>query len=68
MNYCGGGISATLGFFAQKALGYEDVALYDASMQEWGKDGKRLIRLWKKTDQNPTKGRQLCFSIRSKSG
>ena len=38
VNYCGGGISATLGFFAQKALGYENVALYDASMQEWGKD------------------------------
>lgn len=38
VNYCGGGISATLGFFAQKALGYKDVALYDASMQEWGKD------------------------------
>jgi len=38
VNYCGGGISATLAFFAQKALGYEDVALYDASMQEWGKD------------------------------
>ncbi|HCP00563.1 MAG TPA: hypothetical protein DIT35_03640 [Rhodospirillaceae bacterium] len=38
VNYCGGGISATLGFFAQKAIGYEDVALYDASMQEWGKD------------------------------
>lgn len=38
VNYCGGGISATLGFFAQKALGYRDVALYDASMQEWGKD------------------------------
>ncbi|MBT5571134.1 MAG: sulfurtransferase [Alphaproteobacteria bacterium] len=38
VNYCGGGISATLGFFAQKALGYQDVALYDASMQEWGKD------------------------------
>lgn len=38
VNYCGGGISATLGFFAQKALGYRDVGLYDASMQEWGKD------------------------------
>ena len=33
-----GGAAATLAFFAQKALGYEDVALYDASMQEWGKD------------------------------
>ena len=38
VNYCGGGISATLAFFAQKAMGYEDIALYDASMQEWGKD------------------------------
>jgi len=36
VNYCGGGISATIGFFAQKLLGYDDVALYDASMQEWG--------------------------------
>lgn len=38
VNYCGGGISATIGFFAQKLLGYDDVALYDASMQEWGFD------------------------------
>src|SRR3546814_12356957 len=35
VNYCGGGISATLGFFAHRLLAYEDVALYDASMQEW---------------------------------
>ena len=38
VNYCGGGISATIGFFAQKLLGYENIALYDASMQEWGFD------------------------------
>lgn len=38
VNYCGGGISATLGFFAQRLLGYEDIALYDASMQEWAAD------------------------------
>lgn len=36
VNYCGGGISATIGFFAQKLMGYENVAMYDASMQEWG--------------------------------
>ncbi len=38
VNYCGGGISATIGFFAQKLMGYENVAMYDASMQEWGFD------------------------------
>jgi len=38
VNYCGGGISATIGFFAQRLLGYDNVALYDASMQEWGFD------------------------------
>jgi thiosulfate/3-mercaptopyruvate sulfurtransferase len=38
VNYCGGGISATIGFFAQKLLGYGNVAMYDASMQEWGFD------------------------------
>lgn len=38
VNYCGGGISATIGFFAQKLMGYDDVAMYDASMQEWGFD------------------------------
>ena len=38
VNYCGGGISATIGFFAQKLMGYDNVTLYDASMQEWGFD------------------------------
>ncbi len=38
VNYCGGGISATIGFFAQKLMGYDNVGLYDASMQEWGFD------------------------------
>lgn len=38
LNYCGGGISATLNVFAQHAMGYTDIALYDASMQEWAQD------------------------------
>ena len=38
VNYCGGGISATIGFFAQKLMGYDNIAMYDASMQEWGFD------------------------------
>lgn len=38
LNYCGGGIAATLDAFLQHQLGFEDVAVYDASMSEWAKD------------------------------
>lgn len=38
LNYCGGGIAATLDAFLQIQLGFEDVAVYDASMSEWAKD------------------------------
>jgi thiosulfate/3-mercaptopyruvate sulfurtransferase len=36
--YCGGGIAATLDAFLLHQLGYQDVAVYDASMSEWAKD------------------------------
>ncbi|MGE0767680.1 MAG: sulfurtransferase [Hyphomicrobiaceae bacterium] len=36
--YCGGGISATVDLFLLHQLGYDDIALYDASMGEWAKD------------------------------
>lgn len=36
--YCGGGISATIDLFLLHQLGYDDIALYDASMGEWAKD------------------------------
>lgn len=37
--YCGGGIAATLDAFVLNALlGYQDVSVYDASMQEWAAD------------------------------
>jgi thiosulfate/3-mercaptopyruvate sulfurtransferase len=36
--YCGGGISATTDAFALHLLGHPDVAIYDASMNEWGPD------------------------------
>jgi thiosulfate/3-mercaptopyruvate sulfurtransferase len=36
--YCGGGISATIDLFVLHQLGYDDLALYDASMGEWAKD------------------------------
>ena len=36
--YCGGGIGSTNDAFALTLLGYENVAVYDASMFEWGND------------------------------
>ena len=36
--YCGGGIAATLDAFLLHQLGYEKVAVYDASMSEWATD------------------------------
>lgn len=33
--YCGGGIAATLDAFLLHQLGYENIAVYDASMSEW---------------------------------
>ena len=36
--YCGGGISATMGLFLLHRLGYDNLALYDASMAEWAGD------------------------------
>ena len=36
--YCGGGIAASLDAFLLYQLGYDDVAVYDASMSEWAND------------------------------
>jgi thiosulfate/3-mercaptopyruvate sulfurtransferase len=36
--YCGAGISSTIGALALHMLGYDDVAIYDGSMHEWGRD------------------------------
>lgn len=36
--YCGGGIAATLDAFLLHQLGHADLAVYDASMNEWAKD------------------------------
>jgi len=38
ITYCGVGISASLGLFALHLAGYHNVALYDASWEEWGTD------------------------------
>ena len=36
--YCGGGIAASANAFLMDRLGFEDVALYAASLQEWAAD------------------------------
>jgi thiosulfate/3-mercaptopyruvate sulfurtransferase len=38
ITYCGVGISASQGLFALYLAGYRNVALYDASWEEWGTD------------------------------
>lgn len=38
ITYCGGGIAASANAFIMTRLGYEDVAVYAASLQEWAAD------------------------------
>jgi len=38
ITYCGGGIVASLSAFAMTRLGYKNVAVYTASLQEWAAD------------------------------
>ena len=38
ITYCGGGIMASANAFIMSRLGYQDVAVYTASMQEWAAD------------------------------
>lgn len=38
ITYCGGGIAASNDAFVLSLLGYQDVAVYDASMSEWASD------------------------------
>ena len=38
ITYCGVGISASQSLFALYLAGYRDLALYDASWEEWGTD------------------------------
>ncbi len=38
ITYCGGAIAATMGAFALKLLGHDQVAVYDGSLMEWSMD------------------------------
>ncbi|WP_082990207.1 sulfurtransferase [Woeseia oceani] len=41
ITYCGGGIAASANAFTMIRLGYKDVAVYTASLQEWAADPAR---------------------------
>lgn len=43
INYCGGGIAATLDAFLLHQLGYENLTVYDDSMSQWATDEALLI-------------------------
>jgi thiosulfate/3-mercaptopyruvate sulfurtransferase len=43
ITYCGVGVSAALGLFALHVAGFPDLALYDASWEEWGTDPARPV-------------------------
>ena len=43
ITYCGVGISASLGLFSLYLAGYRNLALYDASWEEWGTDSTRPV-------------------------
>ena len=38
INYCGGGIASSNNAFALSLLGYDNIAVYDGSLLEWGND------------------------------
>jgi thiosulfate/3-mercaptopyruvate sulfurtransferase len=43
ITYCGVGISASLGLFALYLAGSRNIALYDASWEDWGTDPTKLV-------------------------
>lgn len=45
ITYCGGGIAASSVAFALALLGHRDVAVYDASLEEWATDPELPIEL-----------------------
>lgn len=45
LNYCGGGIAATLDAYLLHQLGYKNLAVYDNSMNEWAKDDSLPIEV-----------------------
>lgn len=51
ITYCGGGIAATVAFFALYRLGFRNLALYDNSLLEWSADPARPMERTEGTDR-----------------
>ncbi len=45
ITYCGGGINASLVAFALALVGYNNISIYDGSMNEWGNDNSLPIEI-----------------------
>jgi len=53
ITYCGVGISASLGLFGLYLAGYRNLALYDASWEEWGTDPAYPVTIEEPASPNP---------------
>ena len=45
LNYCGGGIAASLEAFVLFQLGFQNIQIYDNSMSEWAMDKELPIEI-----------------------
>ena len=51
ITYCGGGIAASANAFVMTRLGYKDVAVYTASLQEWAADESLPMEVAPETEE-----------------
>jgi len=51
IHYCGGGIAASDSAFAMTLAGYDDIAIYANSLQEWGTDPPNPMETTAETPQ-----------------
>ena len=51
ITYCGGGISASANAFILTRLGFTDVAVYTASLQEWAADPSNPMEIASSPDR-----------------
>lgn len=52
INYCGGGIAASSNAFVMTRLGYKDVSVYTASLQEWATDPENPLEVSPASDDS----------------
>ena len=52
ITYCGGGIAASASAFAMTRLGYENVAIYAASLEEWAANPENPMQTFLDVEEN----------------